>query len=155
LCFFLIWLIGSWRKSFRDLTQPYVVLYLTKMQEDESVNYFVLENFGPRAALNISVQTSPELKIEFPKDHSFPLFFDSRITVLAPHQRITSALPPGEYTRERYDCTITYQNDENKVFTRKQILDFTFTEYLLFSPGPPNRIAKSAEKIAQLLEKRI
>ncbi|NLI92048.1 MAG: hypothetical protein GX434_07500 [Peptococcaceae bacterium] len=146
--------VGSIKKSLKQMVQPYVVLYLTKLQEDESVNYFVLENFGKKAALNISVRTNPELKIEFPKDHPFPLFFDNRISVLAPSQRIVSALPPGEYVNMRYDCTITYQNDENEVFTKKQILDFSFTKNLLFSPSPENRTAKSLEKISQLLEKK-
>ncbi|RNC29183.1 MAG: hypothetical protein AWM53_00832 [Candidatus Dichloromethanomonas elyunquensis] len=150
----LIFTVSSFEKSLQDIIQPYVVLYLTKLQEDESINYFVLENFGKKAALNIAVRTNPELKIEFPKDHPFPLFFDNRISVLAPAQRIVSALPPGEYVNLRYDCTIIYQNDENRIFAKKQIIDFGYTKNLLFSPSPENRIAKNTEKIAHLLEKR-
>jgi hypothetical protein len=134
------------------MTEPHVVLYLTKLQHDESVNYFVLENFGRKVALNVSVNMNPDLKIEYPKDNPFPLFFDQRISVLAPSQKIVSALPPGEYTERRYDCTISYQDDWNHIHTRKQIIDFSFTKYLLFSPSPENRIAKNTEKVSQLLE---
>lgn len=152
LALVLISLVKSVQKSIREIGQPHVVLYLTKLQHDESVNYFVLENFGKRAALNIAVRMNPELKIEYPKDNPFPLFFDHRISVLAPSQRIVSALPPGEYMNLRYDCTITYQGDKNEGFTRKQIIDFAYTKHLLFSPSPENKIAKSTEKISNLLE---
>lgn len=152
LAIVLISAVKSMRKSILELGQPHVVLYLTKLHHDESVNYFVLENFGKRVALNTSVRMNPELKIEYPPEHPFPLFLDNRISVLAPGQKIVSALPPGEYMNLRYDCTITYQGDHNEAFTRKQIIDFAYTRNLLFSPSPENKIAKSTEKISNLLE---
>jgi len=148
----LILLVKSLQKTIKDTTQPYVVLYLTKLQHDESVNYFVLENFGKKAALNISVRVNPELKIEFPKDNPYPLFFDNRISVLAPSQRIISALPSGDYVDWRYDCTLTYQSDENEMFTRKQVIDFAYTKKLLFSNSPENKIARNTEKMCGILE---
>lgn len=140
------------KKSVQEINQPYVVLYLTKMQADESVNYLVLENFGKRAALNITVRMDPELKVEFPKDNPFLLFIDHRISVLAPAQRIVSALPPGEYTERKYDCTINYEGDRKGSYTRKQALDFSYTKQILFSISPENKIAKNTEKIANILE---
>lgn len=140
------------KKSVHEISQPYVVLYLTKMQGDESVNYLVLENFGKRAALNITIDMNPELKVEFPKDNPFLLFIDHRISVLAPAQKIVSALPPGEYTERRYDCTISYEGDHKEIYTRKQVLDFSYTKQILFSVSPESKIAKNTEKIAKIME---
>jgi len=101
-------------KNQKEVPKPYVVLYLTKLNHDESVNYVVLENFGKVVANNIRVNTYPELKIEYPKDNPIPLFFDYTIPFLAPSQKIMSALPAGDYTDKRYDCTLTYQGDNGE-----------------------------------------
>lgn len=139
-------------KNLREVHKPYVVLYLTKINHDESVNYLVMENFGKVVANNIKVNMYPELKAEYPKDNPIPLFFDYPISFLAPSQRIMSALPPGEYTDRRYDCTITYQGENGEVYNRTQIFDFLYTKYLLFSASPENKIAKNTEKIYESLD---
>lgn len=147
-------LIRTVKKSVKEITQPYVVLYLTKMQNDEAVNYLVLENFGQRAALNIAVSLNPELEIEYPKGHPFSLFIDQRISILAPGQRIMTALPPGGYLEKRYDCTITYQDERHKSYSGKQILDFSYLKQILFSSSPETKMAKSLEKIAQAFDQQ-
>ncbi|HHV65489.1 MAG TPA: hypothetical protein GXX46_10520 [Peptococcaceae bacterium] len=154
LALIILGLVKTVKKSVKEITQPYVVLYLTKLQTDESVNYLVLENFGQRAALNIAVDINPELEIEYPKGSPFSLFIEHRISVLAPAQRIMTALPPGDYMEKRYDCIITYQDDKKELYTRKQILDFSYLKRLLFAPSPQNRIAKNLEKISQYLEQQ-
>lgn len=145
----------SYRSILKNLTEvpkPYVVLYLTKLNHDESVNYFVLENFGKVVANNIKITIFPELRIEYPRDNPVPLFFDYPISFLAPSQKILSALPTGDYAERRYDCTLTYQGDNGEIFTRTQTIDFAYTKYLLFSASPENKIAKNTEKIYQSLD---
>ncbi len=139
-------------KNLREVHKPYVVLYLSKINHDESVNYFVMENFGKVVANNIEVNMYPELKIEYPKDNPIPLFFDYTISFLAPSQRIMSALPPGDYTDKRYECTITYQGENGEIYNRTQTIDFFYTKYLLFSASPENKIAKNTEKIYESLD---
>lgn len=152
LAIIILVLVRNVKKNVKEMTQPYVVLYLTKLQTDEAVNYFVLENFGKRAASNVVVSMYPELLIEYPKAYPFPLFFERPISVLAPSQRIMTALPPGDYLDKRYDCTITYRGDRNESYTRKQVMDFAYTKQLLFSISPENKIARSTERISQYLE---
>lgn len=139
-------------KNQREIPKPNVALYLTKLNHDESTNYFVLENYGKEGASKIQITMYPEFKVEFPKDNPFSLFIDYPISFLAPSQKIMSALPTGDYVNRRYDCTITYQDDNGKNYLRKQIIDFAYTKALLFSTSPENKIAKNTEKITQTLE---
>lgn len=139
-------------KNIKEVPKPYVVLYLTKLNHDESVNYFVMENFGKVVANNIKVTMYPELQIEYPRDNPIELFFEYPISFLAPSQKIMSALPAGDYTDRRYDCTLTYQGDKGESYSRTQTIDFTYTKYLLFSASPENKIAKNTEKIYQSLD---
>lgn len=146
----------SYRSVLKNLKKekpkPYVVLYLTKLNHDESVNYIVLENFGSTAAENIKVTIFPELKVEYPKDNPFPLFFDYPISFLAPSQKIMSALPPGDHTDRRYESVIKYQGTGGESYTTKQTIDFAYTKYLLFSTSPENKIVKNMEKISRTLD---
>ena len=136
----------------KENPKPYVVLYLTKLNHDESVNYIVLENFGNVAAENIRVTMFPEFKVEYPKDNPFTLFFNHPISFLAPSQKIMSALPAGDHTDRRYESVIKYQGANGENHTTKQTIDFAYAKYLLFSTSPENKIARNLEKISRTLD---